>query len=101
MLFELIAGEKANSVALPECEQTNAIVLALKDPLRSGKAVLSQRSGHRNNPFRKSHPISRLSPMCSEVSRPSTVHSGLVGGQVGIYQVNFRAPALPDRSARM
>ena len=69
MLRQLIAGEKPHTRAFPECEQADAVVLAFEDPLGSGKALLSQSRGHRDNPFRKSHAIPRL---CSTAQLFST-----------------------------
>src|SRR5262249_16305082 len=52
ILRQLIAGEKLHAAAFAECEQPDPVELALEDPLGAGEALLGQRCGHRDDPFR-------------------------------------------------
>src|SRR5439155_10465027 len=51
ILEEAVSGEETHVPALLECEQANAIELALEDPIGTIEPLLSKRRGHRFDPF--------------------------------------------------
>jgi len=53
VLGQPVAREQADVAAVLECEETNAIELALEDPLGIGEALLRERRGHRFDPVGK------------------------------------------------
>src|SRR5207244_3141694 len=55
VLRQAVARKQPHLPSLLEREQTDAVELALEDPLRPRKALLRESGGHRLDPFRKGH----------------------------------------------